>query len=115
MTAYPPRRKRRGEHFFEVGLEHFACGGPFDRERRPHPLRAHARKQRDVLPQLRGALADARSPRLDQAYSGTREMFAPHSSTKTKRSGPVSAATVPRQAALKNSSRSVAPSDLFFG
>src|SRR3712207_8910447 len=31
------------------------------------------------LPQLRGALAGARSPRLDQAYSGTREMFAPHS------------------------------------
>src|SRR3712207_6437463 len=37
------------------------------------------------FPQLRGAFAGARSPRLDQAYSGTKEMFAPHSSTNTKR------------------------------
>src|SRR5688500_14317641 len=42
-------------------------------------------------------------------------MFAPHSSTNTRRlaSRPASPATIALQAALKNSSRSAAPSDLF--
>ena len=39
----------------------------------------------------------------------------PVSSTKTKRSGRVVAATMTRQGTLKNSSRSLAPTDLFFG
>ena len=67
------------------------------------------------FPQLRGAFAGARSPRLDQAYSGTREMFAPHSSTNTRRLASIPPTTIALQAALKNSSRSAAPSDLFFG
>jgi len=65
-------------------------------------------------PQLRGAEQHARSPRLDHAYSGESEMFAPHSSTNTKRLASIPSATKARQAALKNSSRSVAPTDLFF-
>src|SRR5215210_597682 len=64
-------------------------------------------------PQLRGTLACARSPRRDQAYRGVREVLVPISSTKTKRSGLVAAATITPQATLKNSSRSLAPTDLF--
>jgi hypothetical protein len=64
-------------------------------------------------PQLRGTLACARSPRREQAYWGVREVLVPISSTKTKRSGLVDAATIMRQAALKNSSLSFAPTDLF--
>ena len=41
-------------------------------------------------------------------------MFAPHSSTNTKRSASMTRATSTLQAALKNPSRSAAPSDLFF-
>ena len=67
------------------------------------------------FPQLRGAFAGARSPRLDQAYSGTREMFAPHSSTNTRHLASIPRTTIALQAALKNSSRSAAPNDLFFG
>ena len=67
------------------------------------------------FPQLRGAFAGgARSPRLDQAYSGTTEMFAPHSSTNTRRLASIPRMTIALQATLKNSSRSAAPSDLFF-
>jgi hypothetical protein len=42
-------------------------------------------------------------------------VLVPISSTKTKRSGLIAAATMTRQAALKNSSLSLAPTDLFFG
>jgi hypothetical protein len=35
--------------------------------------------------QLRGTLANARSPRLDQAYRGASEVLAPISSTNTSR------------------------------
>jgi hypothetical protein len=66
------------------------------------------------FPQLRGTLANARSPRLDQAYKGASEMLAPISSTNTKRSAQISPATNARQAALKNSSLSLAPTFLFF-
>src|SRR5215203_2498422 len=67
------------------------------------------------LPQLRGTLPNARSPRLDHAYKGASEMLAPISSTNTSRSAWISLATKERQAALKNSSLSLAPTDLFFG
>src|SRR5215212_8795910 len=65
------------------------------------------------LPQLRGMLAGARSPRLDQAYSGRSEVFEPISSTKTRRPASIPSATKALQAALSNSSRSVAPTYLF--
>jgi hypothetical protein len=65
-------------------------------------------------PQLRGAFAGARCPRLDHAYSRCSEVFAPHSSTNTKRSAPTPPATLTLQAALRNSSLSLAPTDLFF-
>ncbi len=68
-----------------------------------------------LAPQLRGALAKARSPLRDQAYSGRSETFVEHSSTNTKRSAPMLRATNALQAALRSSSRSVAPTDLFFG
>ena len=66
-------------------------------------------------PQLRGEEQCARSPLGDQAYSGRSETFVEHSSTNTKRSACVVPATVARQAALRNSSRSLAPTRLFFG
>ena len=68
-----------------------------------------------LLPQLRGASPRARSSVQAQAYSGESEVFAPHSSTNTRRSVSISPAVSNLQAALKNSSRSAAPSDLFFG
>src|SRR5215212_7108716 len=67
------------------------------------------------FPQLRGAEQYARSPLGDQAYSGRSETFVEHSSTNTKRSACVVSATIARQTALRNSSRSLAPTDLFFG
>ena len=67
------------------------------------------------LPQLRGALPKALSPLRDQAYSEESETLEPISSTNTKRSASMCPATEARQAALRNSSRSLAPSDLFFG
>ena len=42
-------------------------------------------------------------------------MFVEHSSTNTKRSGSIEEITITRKAALRNSSRSLAPSVLFFG
>ncbi len=66
-------------------------------------------------PQLRGTEQSARSPRRDQAYRGASEVLVEHSSTNTSRSASISPATITRQAALKNSSLSLAPTDLFFG
>lgn len=66
-------------------------------------------------PQLRGTHQRARSPRLDQAYSGVREVLVEHSSTKTKRLLSILPATKTRQAALKNSSLSDAPTVLLLG
>jgi hypothetical protein len=65
-------------------------------------------------PQLRGMEQRARSPRLDQAYSGVREVLVEHSSTNTKCPVSTLPATRTRQAALKNSSRSLAPTVLFW-
>jgi hypothetical protein len=67
------------------------------------------------FPQLRGVLHGARSPLRNQAYNGDREMFVPISSTNTSRTVSIAPATKAHQAALRNSSRSPAPTDLFFG
>ena len=67
------------------------------------------------LPRLRGTEQRARSPRRDQAYRAVSEVFEPISSTNTNRSVPISPATSARQAALKNSSRSLAPTVLLLG
>jgi hypothetical protein len=67
------------------------------------------------LPQLRGALPKARSPLRDQAYSGESEMLTPISSTNKRRSASTSPATKARQAALRNSSLSDAPTLLLLG
>jgi hypothetical protein len=88
--------------------------GPSTAKHGPIPLTLMLAKSVTFAPQLRGTLACARSPRHDQAYWGVREVLVPISSTKTKRSGLVAAATITRQAALKNSSLSLAPTDLFF-
>ena len=40
------------------------------------------------FPRLRGAEQHARSPRLDHAYNGESEMFAPHSSLRTLSASP---------------------------
>jgi hypothetical protein len=88
--------------------------GPSTAKHGPIPLTLMLAKSVTFAPQLRGTLACARSPRRDQAYWGVREVLVPISSTKTKRSGLVAAATITRQAALKNSSLSLAPTDLFF-
>jgi hypothetical protein len=66
-------------------------------------------------PQLRGTEQRARTPRFDQAYSGVREVLVEHSSTNTKRPPSSLPATKTRQAALKNSSLSLAPTALLLG
>ena len=58
-------------------------------------------------------LASARSPRRDQAYGGASDVFEPISSTNISRPASMCPSTIARQAALKNSSRSAAPTDLF--
>ena len=63
------------------------------------------------LPQFLKVLPKARFPLRDQAYSAESETLAPISSTNTRRSASTSPATICRQANLKNSSRSPAPSD----
>jgi hypothetical protein len=65
--------------------------------------------------QLRGTLASARSPRLDQACRGASEVLVPISSTNTSWPASRPWVTNARQAALSHSSRSAAPTDLFFG
>ena len=67
------------------------------------------------LPQFLGTFACALSPLRDQAYSGESETLAPISSTNTSRPAYIPPQTKALQAALRNSSRSAAPSDLFFG
>ena len=66
-------------------------------------------------PRLRGTEHHALSPRRDQAYSGESEVLVPISSTKTNRFGSTLSETISLQAALKNSSRSTAPTLRFFG
>ncbi len=71
-------------------------------------------------PRLRGTDLKALWPFSAQAYIEDSEVedsevFVPISSTKTSRLASTCSATITLQAALKNSSRSVAPSDLFFG
>jgi hypothetical protein len=66
-------------------------------------------------PRLRGTEQYARCPRRDQARRTQREMFAPISSTKTNRLGSTLSDTITLQeAALRNSSRSSAPTLRFF-
>src|SRR5215207_8333010 len=60
------------------------------------------------LPRLRGTSRRTRSPFREWPYRGASEVCSPISSTNTSRSGSTSAATITRQAALRNSSRSVA-------
>jgi hypothetical protein len=68
------------------------------------------------LAQFLGVLPKARCPLGDQPYSSESETLVPISSTNTSLSASTSPATNSRQAALRNySSRSAAPSDLFFG
>ena len=67
------------------------------------------------FPRLRGTSQRARSPLGAQAYSGASDVFVPISSTKTSRLWSSARATNTRQAILKNSSRSEAPTRLFFG
>src|SRR5215203_1324776 len=50
----------------------------------PIPERVMLESNVTFLPQLRGAEQRARSPRLDQAYSGRSEMFVEHSSLRTR-------------------------------
>ena len=65
-------------------------------------------------PRLQGTEQYTRCPRRDQARRTQREVFAPISSTKTNRSGSTLCETITLQAALRNSSRSSAPTLRFF-
>ena len=72
---------------FQVGLKNLPRGRAFDRQARAHPLHALMLASKvTFFPQLRGTLANARSPRLDHAYTGASEMLEPISSTNTNRS-----------------------------
>ena len=48
----PPQA--RGEHLFEVSLEHFAVSGTLHCKSWPHTLHAHAGEQGGVLPSVAG-------------------------------------------------------------
>jgi hypothetical protein len=68
-----------------------------------------------LAPRLRGTRQWALWPFLAQAYTGDKEVFVPISSTKTSRLASTCSATITLKAALKNSSRSSAPTVRFFG
>jgi hypothetical protein len=109
--------QRRSQEALQVGLEDLPRRCALNRQARPpEALSRDARQSRvTFLPQLRGVLPKALAPLRDQAYSGESETLAPISSTNTSRSASTFPATSILQAALRNSSRSPAPSDLFFG
>src|SRR5215218_8167838 len=111
---YLSRGEARAKRLLQVGLEDDPRGRPLHRHRRAPALPLRLESSVTFLPQLRGAKQNARSPRLDHAYSGRNEVFVEHSSS-TKRPASISAATSVLQAALRNPSRSLAPTDLFFG
>jgi hypothetical protein len=67
------------------------------------------------LPQFYAGPSKTPAPPLDHAYRGRNEVFVEHSSTNTKRLASISAATSVLQAALRNPSRPLAPTELFFG
>ena len=101
-----PRTKRGRQRPLQVSFEDRLLGRwAFDRQARSIPL---------TLMLAKSVTFSHPAARRDQAYWVVREALVPTSSTKTKRSGSVAAATITRQAALKNSSPSLAPSDLFF-
>jgi hypothetical protein len=112
-----PRRERRRQDPLQVGLEDLPRRSALDRQAQgPRPSSVMLASSVRFLPQFLGALPKVRcSPLRDQAYSADSETLAPISSTNTSRLVSTSSATKTRQAALKNSSRSAAPSDLFFG
>jgi hypothetical protein len=47
-----PVPQARGKPLLDVGLEDLGSRGAFHRQTRPHPLQAHARKQRGVRPPI---------------------------------------------------------------
>src|SRR5215207_2135298 len=65
------------------------------------------------LSQLRGSFWCALCSMCALSLRGASEVFDEHSSTNTKRSGSIEEITITRKAALRNSSRSLAPSVLF--
>src|SRR5215217_8534633 len=67
------------------------------------------------LPRLRGTEQWALCPFLDQPYRGESEVFVPISSTNTRERASSDRAAITHQAALCHSSRSSAPTVLFFG
>jgi hypothetical protein len=67
------------------------------------------------LPRLRGTSSANRLPRGEYPWTEANEVWAPHSSTKTKLRASIRAATITLQAALKNSSRSAAFTPPFSG
>ena len=86
-------------------------GEVYDRRERPPPRgRASVHLSRGVKVELSGAPI----PFATNRSKGASEVLDEHSSTNTKRSGSIEEITITRKAALRNSSRSLAPSVLFF-
>ncbi len=79
----------------------------------PIPFRLMLESNVVFLPQLRGTEQRALSPLGPQAYKVESEVLVAISSTNTSGSASTFSATIDRQAALKYSSRSVAPTVLF--
>src|SRR5215213_975349 len=67
------------------------------------------------LPRLRGREQWALRPFLAQPYGGESEVLVPISSTNTRERASSAPATITLQVALCHSSRSIAPTVLFFG
>ena len=110
------RMEGGSQQALDVGLEHSGGGRSFHRQRRSHPFRVKARKERDGV--LAAVSRDLEEGSLTYwrvgVVRGAREVWVPISSTNTNRPGSMRPTSM-RHRLLKNSSRSAAPPDLFFG
>src|SRR5918998_948578 len=115
MTTTCPGRRVGTSAFSTYASKTALLVAPLHRQRRPHARECHAGEQGDVLPPVvrrfaQGTFASAR-PGVQRTQRSVRRAFIhEHETTRFRPLGDESA----RQAALKNSSRSDAPTDLFF-
>src|SRR5215218_3163522 len=104
------------EHLPQIALEHRAVGPALDHHRGPHPGEGHAREQRRVLaPVSRHRAIRPLAPRrigVKLVKRGVRSHLVLKNTSLLAQSSPE---TITRQAALRNSSRSEASAELFFG
>src|SRR5215213_3076198 len=108
--------ERRHQDFLQISLEDLPRGRALDRQAWTHPSRAHARQERHVRPPVarqrtKGSLSSSR-PSVEGCQRGVGGALVLKNTSRSVRTSP---ATITRHAALRNSSLSLAPTDLFSG